>query len=124
MSKEPLGPVAPLGDDQWFNIVKWVVYATIEAEEQGITSENVADTAETSDNPVVQRLLGVTPEGAEPFDRASGSRTGPQRDLGRGTREIYERNWVPERRSSRARPELALVRRRPPLRAAVPLSRN
>jgi general L-amino acid transport system substrate-binding protein len=72
MSKEPLGPVAPLGDDQWFNIVKWVVYATIEAEEQGITSENVADMVETSDNPVVQRLLGVTPEGAEPFESGLG----------------------------------------------------
>jgi len=72
MSKEPLGPVVPLGDDQWFNVVKWVVYATIEAEEQGITSENVADMVETSDNPVVQRLLGVTPEGAEPFDSGLG----------------------------------------------------
>jgi len=72
MSKEPLGPVAPLGDDQWFNVVKWVVYATIEAEEQGITADNVADTVETSDNPVVQRLLGVTPEGAEPFESGLG----------------------------------------------------
>ena len=35
MSKEPLGPVVPLGDDQWFNVVKWVVFATIEAEELG-----------------------------------------------------------------------------------------
>jgi general L-amino acid transport system substrate-binding protein len=72
MSKEPLGPVSPLGDDQWFNIVKWVVYATIEAEEQGITQANVEDTAASSDNPVVQRLLGVTPEGAEPFDSGLG----------------------------------------------------
>src|ERR687894_480004 len=58
MSKEPLGPVAPLGDDEWFNIVKWVVFATIEAEELGITSENVEDEAANSENPVVQRLLG------------------------------------------------------------------
>ena len=72
LSKEPLGPVAPLGDDQWFNVIKWVVYATIEAEEQGITAANVADTAETSVDPVVQRLLGVTPEGAEPFDSGLG----------------------------------------------------
>jgi len=71
MSKEPLGPVAPLGDDQWFNVVKWVVYATIEAEEQGITQATVTDDLE-SDNPVVQRLLGVTPEGAEPFDSGLG----------------------------------------------------
>jgi general L-amino acid transport system substrate-binding protein len=72
LSKEPLGPVAPLGDDQWFNVVKWVVFATIEAEELGITSENVTDLVETSEDPVVQRLLGVTPEGAEPFDSGLG----------------------------------------------------
>jgi general L-amino acid transport system substrate-binding protein len=72
LSKEPLGPVAPLGDDQWFNVVKWVVFATIEAEELGITSANVTDLVETSEDPVVQRLLGVTPEGAEPFDSGLG----------------------------------------------------
>jgi general L-amino acid transport system substrate-binding protein len=72
MSKEPLGPVAPLGDDQWFNVVKWVVFATIEAEELGITQDNVAEMAETSEDPVVQRLLGVLPEGAEPFDSGLG----------------------------------------------------
>jgi len=72
MSKEPLGPVAPLGDDQWFNVVKWTVFATIEAEELGITSENVEEMAATSENPVVQRLLGVTPEGAEPFESGLG----------------------------------------------------
>lgn len=59
MSKEPLGPVVPLGDSQWFNIVKWVVFATIEAEEQGITQANVAEMA-SSDNPVIARLLGAT----------------------------------------------------------------
>ena len=52
MSKEPLGPVVPLGDDQWFNVVKWTVFATIEAEELGITQANVADMV-GSDNPVV-----------------------------------------------------------------------
>jgi general L-amino acid transport system substrate-binding protein len=72
MSKEPLGPVAPLGDDQWFNVVKWVVFATIEAEELGITQDNVVEMAETSDDPVVQRLLGVLPEGAEPFESGLG----------------------------------------------------
>jgi len=61
MSKEPLGPVVPLGDDAWFNVVKWVVFATFEAEEQGITQANVAQTAATSDNPVVRRLLGAEP---------------------------------------------------------------
>jgi general L-amino acid transport system substrate-binding protein len=72
MSKEPLGPVVPLGDDQWFNVVKWVVYATITAEELGITSENVEEMAETTEDPVVQRLFGATPEGADPFDAGLG----------------------------------------------------
>ena len=74
ISKEPLGPVAPLGDDQWFNVVKWVVYATIEAEELGITPTNVAETAASSDNPVVQRLLGVTTADAVRSSPASASR--------------------------------------------------
>jgi len=72
MSKEPLGPVAPLGDDQWFNVVKWVVYATIQAEEFGITQATVEDTAASSDDPTVQRFLGVTPEGTDPFDSGLG----------------------------------------------------
>jgi general L-amino acid transport system substrate-binding protein len=58
MSKEPLGPVAPSGDDPWFNVVKWVVYATIQAEESGITSDNVAEMV-GSDDPVIARLLGA-----------------------------------------------------------------
>lgn len=61
LSKEPLGPTVRQGDDQWFDIVKWVTYATIEAEELGITSENVDEFLE-SENPVIRRLLGVEGE--------------------------------------------------------------
>jgi general L-amino acid transport system substrate-binding protein len=57
LSKEPLGPVVPMGDDQWFNVVKWTVFATIEAEELGITSDNVASMV-GGENPVVRRFLG------------------------------------------------------------------
>jgi len=57
MSKEPLGPVVRQGDDAWFNIVKWIVFATIEAEELEITSDNVEEMV-GSDNPVIARLLG------------------------------------------------------------------
>jgi general L-amino acid transport system substrate-binding protein len=59
LSKEPLGPVVPLGDDQWFNVVKWVVFGIIQAEESGVTSANVADMATTSTDPVTLRLLGT-----------------------------------------------------------------
>ena len=64
ISKEPLGPVVRHGDDQWFDIVKWVVFAMIEAEEKGITSANV-DQKKSSDDPAVKRLLGVTPGNGE-----------------------------------------------------------
>jgi general L-amino acid transport system substrate-binding protein len=58
ISKEPLGPVVRHGDDQWFDINKWVVYAWIEAEELGVDSKNV-DEMKKSANPNVKRLLGV-----------------------------------------------------------------
>jgi len=59
-SKEPLGPMVRQGDTQWFNVVRWTLNAVLEAEEYGITSENV-DQMLRSTNPNVQRILGVTP---------------------------------------------------------------
>jgi general L-amino acid transport system substrate-binding protein len=61
MSKEPLGPLVRHGDDNWFDIVKWSVFCTIQAEELGITSENV-DEMLASDDPVVLNTLGVEGE--------------------------------------------------------------
>ncbi|WP_371824054.1 amino acid ABC transporter substrate-binding protein [Hahella sp. HN01] len=58
ISKEPLGPVVRQGDDQWFNIVKWSLFAAITAEELGVSSDNV-DKMKSSTNPNVQRLLGT-----------------------------------------------------------------
>jgi general L-amino acid transport system substrate-binding protein len=60
ISKEPLGPVVRHGDNQFADIVRWVQYAMIEAEENGITSKNV-DEMLKSDNPTIKRILGVTP---------------------------------------------------------------
>jgi len=60
ISKEPLAPVVRHGDDQWDDIVRWVVYALIEAEERGITTKNVDDMLKSED-PNVKRMLGVTP---------------------------------------------------------------
>ncbi|WP_319532081.1 amino acid ABC transporter substrate-binding protein [uncultured Cohaesibacter sp.] len=61
ISKEPLGPVVRQGDDQWFNIAKWVLFAMVNAEELGVTKANV-DEMKESTNPSIRRLLGV--EGA------------------------------------------------------------
>lgn len=57
MSKEPLGPLVRHGDNNWGDIVTWTVNCTIEAEEYGITSENV-DSFLGGDDPVIQNLLG------------------------------------------------------------------
>jgi len=58
ISKEPLGPSVRHGDDQWFDIVKWVHFAMLNAEELGVTSKNL-DEMLKSDNPDIKRLLGT-----------------------------------------------------------------
>ncbi len=58
ISKEPLGPVVRQDDLQWFNIVKWVQFAMVNAEELGVTSQSI-DEALKSEKPDVKRLLGT-----------------------------------------------------------------
>jgi general L-amino acid transport system substrate-binding protein len=60
ISKEPLAPAVRQGDDEWLNIVKWSVYAMINAEEKGVDSKNV-DAMKKSEDPEVQRMLGAIP---------------------------------------------------------------
>jgi general L-amino acid transport system substrate-binding protein len=62
LSKEPLGPVVRHGDDQWFDIVKWTIFATFAAEEYGVSSANVDEMKGSSTDPEVLRLLGVEGE--------------------------------------------------------------
>ena len=61
LSKEPLGPMVRHGDDQWFDIVQWVVFATFTGEEMKIDSTNVDDVRATSENPNVMKFLGTEP---------------------------------------------------------------
>lgn len=58
ISKEPLGPVVRQGDDVWFNTVKWVLYAMMNAEEMGVTSTNI-DSQRSSNDPGIRRLVGA-----------------------------------------------------------------
>lgn len=60
-SKSPLAIVVRHGDDQWFDITKWLVYATYQLEESGITSANVDEVKKSSTDPDVRKLLGATP---------------------------------------------------------------
>lgn len=59
ISKEPLGPVIRQGDDQWFNIVRWTLFALINAEELDVRSATVDDLKATSKSVAIRRLLGV-----------------------------------------------------------------
>jgi general L-amino acid transport system substrate-binding protein len=59
ISKEPLAPAVRQGDAQWFDIVKWTVYALINAEELGVNMGNVDDMRANSTNASVRRMLGV-----------------------------------------------------------------
>jgi general L-amino acid transport system substrate-binding protein len=59
ISKEPLGPAVRQGDDRWFDIVKWSLFAMIEGEEMGLTSKNI-DQQASSTNPGIQRFVGTS----------------------------------------------------------------
>ena len=57
ISKEPLGPAVRHGDDRWFDVVKWSLFAMIEAEELGLSSKNID---QPTTNPSLQRFIGAT----------------------------------------------------------------
>jgi general L-amino acid transport system substrate-binding protein len=93
MSKEPLAPAVVQGDEKWADVIHWVVYGMIQAEELGITSQNV-DEFLNSEDPVVRRLLGVEGE--------LGSKLGLSNDfiyraikLVGNYGEVYEKNLSP-----------------------------
>jgi len=58
ISKEPLAPFVRQGDSQWFDVVRWVHFALIIAEEQGVTRANVDEQAKTTISPELKRILG------------------------------------------------------------------
>lgn len=70
ISREPVGPVVRRGDEEWLTLVKWVLFTLIEAEERGITRENVRAKAKTATDPSLKRFLGL--EGG--FGKALGVR--------------------------------------------------
>ncbi len=115
ISKEPLGPVTRHGDNQWHDIVTWVVFATFFAEEYGITQANVGSFE--SGNPEVNRflgkegglgaMLGLDDDWAVRVIQAVGNYA-----------EIFERNLSPLGPPGTQPP---VDRRRPPLRVPLPL---
>ena len=96
MSKEPLGPVWAHGDQQWGDIVRWVVNGIITAEEKGITSANVAEIAAgTPEDPEVARLLGIEGQFGELLGLAPDFMVNVIAAVG-NYGEIYDRHLGPE----------------------------
>ena len=112
ISKEPLAPMVRHGDDQWFDLVKWTLFAMIDAEELGITQKNV-DEMVKSDKPELKRLfgtdgnfgesLGVTNDWViriikavgnygEAFDRNVGS--GSKLQIARGLNQLWNKGGI------------------------------
>ncbi len=95
MSKEPLGPAVPHGDEKWFDIVKMTIWVLINAEELGVTSQNV-DEMMSSENVEILRLLGVEGTfGQEDVGLASDFAANVIRTIG-NYGEIYDRYMGPE----------------------------
>jgi general L-amino acid transport system substrate-binding protein len=90
ISKEPLGPAVRHGDDQWFDLVRWVHFVLLNAEELGIAKANV-DAQMKSDNPDVRRLLGVEGKYGEAFGLPNDFPARVIKHVG-NYGEIFERN--------------------------------
>lgn len=99
LSKEPLAPAVRDGDSKWAQVVDWVVLATIQAEEFGLTKANVDQVKVSTTDPDVKRFLGLpAQEGGQPFDPKLGLPTDfayrVVKQVG-SYGEIYDRNVGP-----------------------------
>jgi general L-amino acid transport system substrate-binding protein len=90
ISKEPLGPAVNQGDQQWGDLVRWTLFAMINAEEYGVTSKNV-DQMLKSESPEIRRLLGVEGEFGESLGLTKDWAVRIVRKVG-NYGEVFERN--------------------------------
>ena len=90
ISKEPLGPVVRQDDMQWFNIVKWVNFALIDAEEMGVSSKTI-DESLKSQKPGVKRLVGTEGDFGKPIGLSNDWAANMIRAVG-NYGEIFDRN--------------------------------
>ncbi len=93
-SKEPLGIGVRAGDDQWFDIIKWVTHVTFNAEEWGVSSDNVDQMKAESKDINVQRLLGVKGDLGKKLGLGNDWAYNVIKQVG-NYGEIYDRNWGP-----------------------------
>ncbi len=117
ISKEPLGPSVRHADDQWFDIVRWVHFCLINAEELGVTKANV-DAQMKSDNPEIRRLLGTEGKYGEAFGLTNDFGVRMIKHVG-NYGEIFEtQSRAGLATEDRARPECAVDQGRPAIRAS------
>ncbi|HEY4808889.1 MAG TPA: amino acid ABC transporter substrate-binding protein [Roseiarcus sp.] len=90
ISKEPLGPAVRQDDMQWFNIVKWVNFAMLNAEELGVSSKTI-DEALKSQKPAVKRLVGTEGDFGKPFGLTQDWAVRVVRGVGNYA-EVFDRN--------------------------------
>ncbi len=90
ISKEPLGALVANGDARWFDAVKWIIYALIQAEEFGISSENIAS-FENSEDPQIRRFLGQEGNLGEDMGLPNDFAARVIKNVGNYS-EVYERN--------------------------------
>ena len=90
ISKEPLGPVVRQDDMQWFNIVKWVNFALLDAEELGVGSKTI-DEAMQSQKPAVKRLVGTEGDFGKPLGLSNAWAVDAIRAVG-NYGEVFDRN--------------------------------
>ena len=90
ISKEPLGPVVRQDDMQWFNIVKWVNFAMLNAEELGVGSKTIDD-ALKSQKPAVKRLVGTEGDFGKPLGLSNDWAVRTIRAVG-NYGEVFDRN--------------------------------
>ena len=120
ISKEPLGPMVRHGDDQWFDIVKWTLFAMVTAEELGVTQKNVDEMAK-SEKPEIKRVFGTDGNLGEQLGLTKDWVTRIVKAVG-NYGESFDRNvGAGSKLGICPRPQPALEQGRDPVRAADPL---
>lgn len=94
ISKAPFGPTVRGGDDQWADIVRWTLFALINAEELGVSSQNI-DSMLASRTPAIRRLLGLEQDFGEPLGLEVNWMRNVIGAVG-NYREIFERHFGPQ----------------------------
>ena len=120
ISKEPLGPMVRHGDDQWFDVVKWTLFAMVGAEELGVTQKNVDEMAK-SDKPELKRAVRHRRQSRRTARPDQGLAVA-DREGGRQLRRVLRaQRRLRLQARHRPRPQQPLEQGRYPVRAADPL---